>query len=457
LERELKQLREEKESVEEKVIELEVGLELATEEAAKYKQQSEHVAMAATNRYNALIVKNDEELATIKNGLVNPLIRNNEKLQEALNKAWAERDEAEKTRGVIFRNHKLLEESVKRLVDEREKEVWEYARKKFIKEVNVIETQTEISVPPNLFSKDDENDSAAIRFQEDLREYMNSLDPKHIALDKRGLPARLAPYSFIEYCAPGEHDTEEEREEHIKDYHHYISNFKPPPTPQEKKRASVCTAQELLEYRNRTFSEALAALSKEKAEMVKTTVELNRAQKELLTEREKYMISTAKQSKQLFDYSLLARKLSDLPEQKYKQTQKKFFSYPINEWADKFNETFSCNRFAFLDVVNLSLEESKDLFTLLTEINRHTGSKSHIWYGNELNRRFNHKDATKRPKNTQELIRRAQETFVGWLNADATLGYEELQSDLVTKNSIAYSKLLNSIGNVSVKRAIFTG
>lgn len=173
LKEELNIVKKENEALSEKLLEVEVTLEMALEESATHKETAERVAMAAQNQYNALIVKNDEDLATIKRGLVEPLIHKNGLLMQDLEKAGEERRQLQEKNNLARQNYKYLEDSVKDLLHERELQVWDKAAKKYIKECAVIETQTEISVPPSEISKADLEDSAAIRFEEDLQGFLD--------------------------------------------------------------------------------------------------------------------------------------------------------------------------------------------------------------------------------------------------------------------------------------------
>jgi hypothetical protein len=459
----IKVLEEANKEFEERALLAEAELEVSKEETEAAKQESEKVAMAAQNRYNAQIVKNDEDFAQVKRTLLDPLLAKNNYLSEEWGKTMNERNHAQDELFKSQKNYKYLENSVKDLLLENENIVWEKAARKYIKECAVIETQTDITVPPAASDSADDIDSAAIRFEEDLRGYIDSRDPAFFEKFDRA-KGRPLPYAEFKakFCEP--EGMVEDEDSHLwsdenayqLDYILYLDEFKTPPTPQEIERMTVCNANQLLAYRTRKYDMAMAILKREQRKIERQAADLNKVQKELRAEKVKYEKATARTPKQIFDYIALAERLSELSEEKYKAASK-FFSYPIAQWSEKFRETFTVNKFAFLNIEKLNVEESKDLFTLLTEINRHTGSKSHIWYGNELNRKFNHRDSVQKPKNKEGLIRRAQDTFLEWLNADAALGYMELENDLVTTNSIAYSKLLNAIGNVSVKRSIYTG
>jgi hypothetical protein len=458
----VKVLEESNKELEERTLLAEAELEVSKEETEAAKQEAERVAMTAQNRYNALVVKNDEDFAQVKRTILDPLLAKNSYLSEEWEKTMKERNHAQDELGKSQKNYKYLENSVKDLLLENENIVWQKAHRKYVKEVAEMEIQTDIAIPPSAKDPADDVDSAAIRFEKDLAGYIDSRDPSFF---EQFAPEKGQPLSYeefkLKFCGPPAYDEdgfldEEDEDAHQWDYIFYLEEFKTPPTVEEIERATVCSASELLAYRTRKYDMAMSILKREHHKLVKQTSDLNKVQKELKVEKAKYTKATARAPKQIFDYVTLAEKLSELPEEKYKPT-KKFFSYPVEQWSEKFRETFTVNKFVFVNIEKLNLEESKDLFTLLTEINRNTGSKSHIWYGNELNRKFNHRDSVSRPKDKSGLIRRAQDTFLEWLHADAALGYMELENDLVTTNSIAYSKLLNSIGNVSVKRSIYTG
>jgi hypothetical protein len=149
----------------------------------------------------------------------------------------------------------------------------------------------------------------------------------------------------------------------------------------------------------------------------------------------------------------IALTLSNLHQSNYNMGNFKFFSYHIRDWRLRFEQTFACSKFVYIDITKIDLENSKQLFTLLCYINKKTGSKSHLWYGNELNRKINKKDHFS-AYGTEKLLQRAQDTFMGWLDKSAWKGFRELEGNIMTPDSKAYNDLLRSIGNTRTARML---
>jgi hypothetical protein len=149
---------------------------------------------------------------------------------------------------------------------------------------------------------------------------------------------------------------------------------------------------------------------------------------------------------QAFELSELAR---NEPEKCH--SSHKFFSYHIREWEPKFAKALGCSEFTKLNIKTLSIEENKKMFRLLCSINKYTGSKSHIWFGNELNRLFNKRDSRDASTLTAR-VNRAQDTYLCWFDKSAAKGFQDLQADLITDDSIIYADLLRSIGNTYIAR-----
>jgi hypothetical protein len=134
----------------------------------------------------------------------------------------------------------------------------------------------------------------------------------------------------------------------------------------------------------------------------------------------------------------------------YNPKQRKFFSYIILDWEDILIEKFKNTRFLKIDINKTTKEENCVLFQFLTNLNSLTGSKSHLWFGNELNRKYNHKDYLERPRSEFGLIERAQDTFTAWFNSNAQNGLNSLKKNLINRDSIVYSELLSTIGNTTI-------
>jgi hypothetical protein len=160
--------------------------------------------------------------------------------------------------------------------------------------------------------------------------------------------------------------------------------------------------------------------------------------KEILDESNSFLVS-------------LAHKFLSYPDNCFNTKVTRFFSYNINEWVGSFEKTFKCTRFLYADIKKLDVEQSKALFTILVNINMKTGSKSHLWYGNELNRMFNHTDYHG-AKTLLLKLERANKTYLNWLDQDAVAIYPQLGNLNLNEGVIAYSSLLRTIGNVSVTR-----
>jgi hypothetical protein len=147
--------------------------------------------------------------------------------------------------------------------------------------------------------------------------------------------------------------------------------------------------------------------------------------------------------------------LSNLSDEYYNMNAKKFFSYNISEWEPAFKNKFPETKFLYLKEKGLPYHESCLLFQLLCDLNTNTGSKSHLWYGNELNRIFNNSDI-RTSKTLSQRIDRAQKTYVQWCNGDAMSGYANLKNNVETVDTFAYKSLLKTINNVSVSRSLMS-
>jgi hypothetical protein len=127
-----------------------------------------------------------------------------------------------------------------------------------------------------------------------------------------------------------------------------------------------------------------------------------------------------------------------------------FFKFPLKKWLEPFSEllTEDMKYVWFIDEKNLSLEDSKWMFFIITYISLKLGGRVSIWYGNFLNRKFNGRDY----KNirSSQLISRAQDTFFCWFEENANISFYELAT--AGKRNTLYSILLRLINNTSVPR-----
>jgi hypothetical protein len=147
----------------------------------------------------------------------------------------------------------------------------------------------------------------------------------------------------------------------------------------------------------------------------------------------------------------------------FEETPKKFFSYFLNQWKPIYDSTFLHfnKKFYNVKIDKLSREQSKVMFKLLVKLNILTGSRSHIWYGNQLNRKFNGNDYIKGhafigTKDEFHLLR-AQHTFFDWYGEDAKVAYKEMTVRLRTRASNGYKILLTSIGSTYIARELGLG
>jgi hypothetical protein len=155
----------------------------------------------------------------------------------------------------------------------------------------------------------------------------------------------------------------------------------------------------------------------------------------------------------------LLKEIDEWPSNVFDEQQGKFFSYDLKQWEIVYEATFIGfkRKFYKVNIRSLNLHQSKVMFKLIVNLNLLTGSKSHIWYGNHLNREFNKLDFKEKggaynKKNRGYLLKRAQGTFFDWYGADAEIAFDELTKKLNTEAAKGYSILLKTIGSTFLAR-----
>jgi hypothetical protein len=204
--------------------------------------------------------------------------------------------------------------------------------------------------------------------------------------------------------------------------------------------------QELDEKISRTMvkEEELMFLEKKKNETL--------AEQETLLERlQTFDVTKLHKIPQTENLSKILKHLNSLDPMCYDLYKKKFFSYTITDWTPFLKQSFKDVRFLYLKEKELDRLSSSYLFQVLTEINMRTGSKSHLWYGNELNRLFHLRDFKGKPK---DLFERANLTFLGWYNTDAKEAFYDMKAGIPTIGAEVYKRLLCAAGNVGVPRTL---